>query len=690
MPAGICLRKDTMDKFAQAFKSGKLTPEKLHSMTTDARMKLFSEIAGEGNAKFVNREFESKLLLKRQELGVLNWAKKMSGADAQMKAELHAKIKAEFERKQQRLYNPDVQGGEVPLEQLVREALNRKYKVEPTIEQSKQIIDLHNQVDVTLAKADENGVFKTKQQALAYGMAQVNLENYVNEAKLAASKTTFRGQPFTKVKDTIGATPGMAKSLLSSLDDSFFGRQGIKTLLNVRTSDIWVKNFLKSFQNISRQLTAKGNLVTKAGGDDRAMNLVKAGIYSRPNAINGKYKVGNYGLTAHSEEAYPSSAAEKIPFFGRLFKVSEVAYNAGALQMRADLADRLIARAEKQGIDTLDKTQARGIGTLVGEMTGRGSMDARNSSLNSLLFSPKFLKANFDGLTLHMFDKEATAFTRKEAAKNMAGMVTSVGGVLALAHTLNPNMVETDPRSSNFGKIKLGTHWVDITGGQGALLTLAAKTFIPTKHNGEWGLWAKSKSGAYTKLNDVQYGQKTALDTFNSFWEGKLSPSAGVVRDVWSGKNYQGQKPTVGNELKGVSTPLPIQNYNQLKDSSNSDRLGAMIADGLGFSVSTTNTSSTTFGKDWSSSTSGNMTAFKQQVGGAKFQQANQEYNQMVDSYLTRKDISNKLNQLDDTARAKEIAHIQGVYQTKIFDKYNYKAPKPTSNKTLYNSFPTP
>lgn len=686
MPTGICLPADVTEKFKQALISGKLNPEKLHIMTTAARTKLFTEIAGEGNAKFINREFEQKLLLKNQEHGMLNWAKKFSGASADQKAAMAERIKAEFARKQNRLYNPEE--GQSFLEQLVRETLNRKYKVEPTLEQSKEIIDLQRNVDRTFKRADKDGVFKNTEDRLAHGMAKVELENYVNEAKLAAGKTSFKEAPLRKTVSAIGATPGVAKSLLSALDDSLYGRQGIKTLLNIRTSNIWAKNFLKSFRDIGRQLKAGGSAKSiLTSGDERAMNLIKADIYSRPNALNGKYKAGNYGLLAHSEEAYPSSVAEKIPAFGRLFKASEVAFNGGALRLRADLADRLIKIAEKQGIDTLDRKQAEGLGTLVGEMTGRGSLENANHWTNSLLFSPKFLKANFDSLTLHAFDKKATAFTRKQAAKNMAGMVISIGTVLSVAHALNPKSVDTDPRSPNFGKIKIGTHWVDITGGMGAMVTLAARTFVPTEHNGQWGLWSKSKTGTYSNLTGGGFGKQTALDTVNNFWEGKLAPSAGVVRDIWTGQNYNGQKPTVKNELEGATTPLPIQNYQQLKNSSNSDKLAAMIADGFGFSVATNGNGSTTYGKSWANSTSRSLVGLKQKIGPAKFAKANTEYNTKVDNYLLRPDIQAKLNKLSDDDKQKEISHEQAKVQSQVFKEYNYKAPKAKSNKSLFSQF---
>lgn len=64
--------------------------------------------------------------------------------------------------------------------------------------------------------------------------------------------------------------------------------------------------------------------------------LIKADLCSRPNAINGKYKVGQLGL----------DSLERI-------KDSDIFF-LETLRMKADLADKMIAEAESQGKDTSD------------------------------------------------------------------------------------------------------------------------------------------------------------------------------------------------------------------------------------------------------------------------------------------------------------------------------------------------
>lgn len=563
----FCLIPSEVEKFQSALRDGTIDPEKLSKMSSEERHKFFSDIVGEHNAMPVNSLFESKLLLKNQNAGLVRWAKKVAGITPETRRDLLSRIS--------RLDHVLAPGED---EQFLGDLASTKLGVGVSREEAKTIADYSKQVTDLETKAKPDGTFPSKTDALAYGDTKAALEDYIGELKLNA-QSSARNTLLKKGVYIVKSTPGFLKSSLSTLDNSFYGRQGLSVLMNPRTTDIWVRDWLKSWGDVARELRGKD-----------AMRVIKSDVYSRPNALNGKYEAGNYGLHVLSEEAYPSHAAEKIPFLKRLYKASESAYNGGAIRMRADLADRFIKVAEKQGINTLDKEQAKGIGTLVGEMTGRGSLNSHNSWTNSLLFSPKFLKGNFDALTLHAFDKNATTFTKREAAKNMAGVVTSTAALLALYDRFKPGSVDFDPRSSHFGKIKLGGNWVDVTGGKGAILTLAARTLVPTKHNGIWGLYSKSSTtGSLSNLLSGKSFAPDALDTINNFWEGKLAPAPGVLRDVWTQQTYQGTKPTVKGEVTGATVPLSIQTYQQLKQSGNAGTLAGLIADGLGFSVTTPN-----------------------------------------------------------------------------------------------------
>lgn len=576
--AKFCLMPAAVDRFTNALRDGTIDPYKLRDMNSDDRRAVFEKVIGDKNAaKEVNTSFESRTLLKNQQYAYTAWAKKVAGITPETRRDLISKI-----QRMDHILSPEEE------KPFLQDLASSRLGTNVTQEEAKNISDLSSKVTEAEAKSKPNGTFDSKSDRLQYGMNKVNLENYVNGLKVSANNVKTKN-PIKLVGKGLKGTPGFLTSSLSTLDNSFFGRQGIKTLLNVRTSPTWVKGFVKSFGDIGRELGGKGG----------ALDLIKADIYSRPNAINGAYRAlgKDAGLEALTEEAYPSHAPEKIPLLGRLFKASEAAYNGGALRMRADLADKFIADAHRQGLNTKDAKEMRGIGTLVGSMTGRGSLGHGIPSNNAgkWLFSPKFLKANFNTLTLHALDKNATAFTRKEAAKNLAGIVTSVGGTLAIAHALNPKSVELDPRSTHFGKINIFGHWTDITGGQGALLTLAARS-VPTYQKGHMsslpgllpdntGFFSKSASGNVTDETSGGYGAQNALDNIVNFFTGKAAPIPSTAAQIYQGKNYNQQTPTPKNIAQNTLEPISIQNLGQLKDKGNADRLGAMIADGLGFSV---------------------------------------------------------------------------------------------------------
>ncbi len=64
--------------------------------------------------------------------------------------------------------------------------------------------------------------------------------------------------------------------------------------------------------------------------------LIKADLYSRPNAMNGKYRAAQLGLE-------------------NLVKIKdEDVFFLETLKMKADLADKMIVDAESQGKDTND------------------------------------------------------------------------------------------------------------------------------------------------------------------------------------------------------------------------------------------------------------------------------------------------------------------------------------------------
>lgn len=682
-----CLIKSEEQSFRKALIDKKVDPFKLASLTSEQRRAEFEKYVSSESAQNINTLYESKLLLKNQVTGFKNWVKRSLGMKPQIKRDLMAKINRLSEIG---VLNP------TELENFKEDLIRSRLNINISFEEAKTINELSVkrteskktwQEDVNNNPSWSEDSHKTRKEwmdnknRLEYGINQVAIENYVNGLKLESKKISFIKHPIKATAKAIGEIPSIFKSLMASLDNSFWGRQGIKNLFgSLEQKRIWGRGFVQSFKNIGAEL------INKKVDGFTPMDLIKADIYSRPNAINGKYKAGNYKLNVLSEEAFPTSLPERVPFLGRLFKASETAYNAGALRMRADLADLFISKAEKAGINTLNPDQARGMGHLVGSMTGRGSLGKGESianELNVLLFSARFMKSNLDTLTAHQFDPKATKFTKGEARKNLLSITAHVAAIMMIAKFLDPDSVDEDPRSTNFGKIKIFGKWTDITGGMRSLIIPAAK-LIPTKRDGVWGSWSKSSTGNWTNLSAGKFGQRDGVDVLmDAVLLNKLSPVAAIVRDKIRGEMFGGDPFDIKKSIVQSTTPLSIQTFNDVKDEDTGVILATMMSEFIGLGVSTYK-----YNSNWAGKTSKEMKDFKSQVGEDLFKQANEDYNRAYNIWFDEVKKDSKYKDLSDEGKSDLQTDAKSALKDKILDEYGYfKEKTEKTNKQLDEEF---
>jgi hypothetical protein len=304
------------------------------------------------------------------------------------------------------------------------------------------------------------------------------------------------------------------------------------------------------------------------------------------------------------------------------------------------------------------------LGKFIYSVTGRGSLGAFEKvgkQVNTIFFSPKNFMSNIDVLTAHSFRKDVTPFVRKQAAANLAKVIAGSAAILGISNTLKPGSVDWDPRSSDFGSIKIGDTRFKVSGGMAPIITLAAREFTQSSKS--------STSGNISQLGSG-YGQTKGSDVFWSFFENKLSPIGGLVKDLMNQSDFSRKPLTFWGELSNFGTPLPVQNAVELMQNPNSANiLVAMMADGLGIMTNTYSTPT----KDWSTSTNKSILQFKDKVGADKFKAANGEYNQtLLEKQKTMKENESFKNADDATKNSLEDA-LKVDVQNKIFKKYNFK-----------------
>lgn len=568
----FCLPKAHASAFLAALKSGAIEPEKLMGMESAARREYFSSIIGKDNAEGVNALFESKMLLKDQKRGLISWAKKVAGLSEPARLDFISKV-----QKLERVLEPAQE------REFLADLAAQKLGMTVTPAEAKAISQ--GAKTVSNFKKDFNPAtqqWSSEDARLKYGAAFVAYQDHVGNLLREANKPTFKEwirNPGRVALDLAASTKG----IVASLDNSFYGRQGIKMLFT--HPSVWADAFVKSWSDIAK---------TIAGGDPMA--AIKADVLSRPDAMNGKYKNMKVAVGLDFEEAFPTSLPEKIPIFGRVYKASEAAFNGGALRMRADLADKMIRLSEQSGVDlSMPGKQAEGIGDLVNSLTGRGNIGKMSSEgINAAFFSIRFLKSNIETLTAHYgglaIEKGAArTFVQKEAAKNLLKIVGGMATVLFTANQLWPGSVDFDPRSSNFGKIRIGNTRFDISGGMGSLITLAARLAPVRDKAGNWHMWSKSSTtGHFTDLWKGGFGARTGLDVVEDFAEGKLSPMVGMIRDYLEGETFGGKPVTVVSAIENLVTPIGLGSITDAMNTPHSAPLLAiLILDSLGIGAST-------------------------------------------------------------------------------------------------------
>ena len=549
MASKWCLLKKYVDLFKQGLKSGEITPEKLSNMTSQERHDFLAKYVGETNATNVNGLFESKLLLKNQKMGYINWARRVSGISKTTRQDIVTKI----ERLDTLLSKSEEK---VFLEDLV----SLKLGVNISETEAKTIFEMSKKNAELKGKIPSDSPIRSKER-LEYGVANALLKDYVAKLKSDAKTLSFKEQPARFVLDKmINAIPNASQAIRTAYDNSVWLRQMIGALTTPRYTKIWTRNFLKSFKDIGIDLK---------GGD--ASLLARADVYSRPNAINGKYDVdtNGYGLGVRSEDVYQSSFPAKIPGLRRLFLASQDAFNNGALRMRADIADMEIKAAETLGIDTMNKENASAIGSLVTSITGRGSVGGAEKYLRKIFWAPRMYAAQLNQITAHMFDKKATSYTKKLATKNLVKRLAVYTMLFTLAKLLDPDSVD---EKEKLGKIKIWGKWIDVTGGQAAYLRLVMKM--------------SNKIMGYMQGEKPKYGESTAMDDIESFLEGKLAPTLGLIANVLRGSFYGGEQISTKGMVEEAFTPISLQTWQDLsKDPSTANLLGLMIFESLGANV---------------------------------------------------------------------------------------------------------
>jgi len=340
----------------------------------------------------------------------------------------------------------------------------------------------------------------------------------VEDLQKNAGETLKRGH--SKAYGFVMNALNLPRSIMSSLDFSAPLRQGVFL--------VGRKEF---YNNLGRMF--------KAFGSERVYQEMMESIKARPS-----YKMmKNSGLSVSDldgnfttrEEAFMSQWAEKIPVLGKGIRASERAYSGFLNMLRADTFDTLVTKFKEANPESeFDDKRLSDLAGFINNATGRGKMlrdlEAAAPMLNAIFFSPRLIASRVNLLNPAYYIK-LDPMVRKEAVKSLLAFGTIAATIAGLFAANDDWNVETDPRSSDFMKLRTGDTRYDILGGFGQYITLGSR--LATNET-------KTTLGEVKELGK-QLGDKNRLDVLLTFLENKGSPVTTYVMDYLRGKNAIGE-----------------------------------------------------------------------------------------------------------------------------------------------------
>ena len=661
----VCIPKENIIAFRKAFKDKKIRMEDLFNLSTEALTKKLEPYAGK-NTKDIVLLFEQKRILKNKLLGMKNAVSKLAEVgryDPIRKAEIQKALEEFREQQKERILSPK------ETENFYNALADKMLGTHLTREEAKTVFELQTKADKLKEKIKIGETLKNAPERKEYGAAQYLANKYVEDLQVGnldianknlksmakrfaeETKEAFREDKPRAIADllldTAKGISDLSVSLVASWDVSFIGRQGLN-VLKTHPAVWWkmAKNSVLDFYKTMRKQDAEAALW--------------ADVYGRDNYLNGDYKTAK--IIPKSEEPIPTRIHEKIPGIGRVFKASDVAFIDAAIRARMDVFDLLKDKATKNGIEW-DKTQIQDVGLIVNSLTARGAFGRVGESpiVKLVLWAPRMLKANWDVLTGHTLGSGLkTSFARKEAALNLVKIIGTNALIILLANSLRPGSAETDPTSSNFGKVKIGNTSFDYTGGSGALLVLASRLVTGT---------TKSPTTGIKRDLGSKFGQQSRMDVIVQFALGKTTPIINNLSQLAKGRTYAGKKPTAGSFTSGLTVPISIQNAIQLKDDNSVEAVLGVLLDVFGINANTYPLSST----NWDLNLTKEMEQFKEKIGEKKFIEANNLYNKKIGDWLVKVKKNPKYKKLSSDSKKAVITAKRRKVKEEVFRIYHFR-----------------
>lgn len=333
-----------------------------------------------------------------------------------------------------------------------------------------------------------------------------------------------------KIRDGATEIFNLPRALMASLDYSAPLRQGL--VLGVNNPRIAAKAFVEMFRQSWNQKRF-----------DRWIDDLKESPEYPIMKDAGLYIADSHNpKLAAKEEQFMSNLADKIPGIGKIIKGSERAYVSYLNKLRTDVFAKTAEQFENEG-KTIENNPKlyEALATYINSATGRGDLGKLENSaqiLNSAFFSPRLIASRVRLLT-NWANPVWYANTPKEVrymyAKDMLRFIAVGTTLLGLASAAGAD-VEDDPRSSDFGKIRIGDKRWDIWGGFQQFVRFFAQLITAQRKN--------TSDKTIREINGKGFRGESRADLILNMMRSKLSPVPATAWNLAEGENMVGEEYT--------------------------------------------------------------------------------------------------------------------------------------------------
>lgn len=408
-----------------------------------------------------------------------------------------------------------------------------------------------------------------------YNMAPAPLKpsGYADVPEGALPATPFGGmeKPTTpptfgeRVNDVLGVPMGMK----STYDLSAPGRQLAPMLYAHPTA-------------IPDVLRAQGRALRSKEAFEASQHALQTAPHAHLRELAG-VELGGITDTLKREEQISSTLAQRIlPASQRFNDAYTAAVNEGRDWLfRSMLDDIPPERLTEAGLRNGGLAELRQIGRLVNASTGRGDL-AKVLTDNKiagqpLLWAPKLLMGRVQ-LPVSMFSSNPQV--RKEAARQVVAFAGTNMALLGMIKASGAADVELDPRSSDWGAIRIGNRRYDPWAGYKPLVNLIARSGVTAK-NAITGSETPNVKAINKPTGAGGLYTKPGLDIITSFLRAKLAPIPGEVWNQVAGKDITGTDVTQAIADYGGDTVGRLEHgAAQLLAPIFAEQLGQEIAQG--------------------------------------------------------------------------------------------------------------